>query len=135
MRLPEFLLGMILGAALRQRPPKRKVPLWAVLASGVAVFLVSMNTVHRVGLWTRAYCFFLAQLPVLGWLDAAAEKHSTLTVWAAGAPLAATVACALVVLGLAIALHEGVEKPARRWILRRSAAGQMKLETAALPVI
>ena len=176
MRLPEFLLGMVLGAALRQMPPTRKVPLWAAVASAGAVLLVSMNTVYRVGLWTRAniivvpaiacliywsaayelsrpaisrqgiwrvfcylgeasYCFFLAQLPVLAWLEAAAAKHAGMMSWAAGAPLAATLSCTVLVFGLAIALHEGVEKPARRWILRRSAEWQAKLAAAALPAL
>lgn len=163
MRLPEFILGMLLGAALRQRPADRLVTVWPVLASAVALVLASMNSVYQVGMWARAniivipalaclifwsaayeqsrpgltrgahwrlpcylgeisYCFFLVQLPLLLWFDAARARGDALVRWALENPTAGRTAFYLSVLLLAIVLHEAIEKPARRFILRRSLA-------------
>lgn len=160
VRLPEFILGMLIGAALRQRPVGTKISVWPMLLAGLGVVLVSLNTAHRVGLWTRAnlivvpaiaaliywsaayelarrgrfegglwgmprylgevsYCFFLAQMPVLGWFDVARLGEHPVVRWAMGSPLLGTVACFFVVLAGAIVLHEAVEKPVRRIVLHR----------------
>lgn len=157
-RLPEFMLGVVIGLALREpaRHPARAVPLLA--AAGVVAAAAAVNPVMDYGLWIRAhlvvvpafawlihalarwdqarpprrgaawrtavylgecsYALFLVHLlPILflgsesgrGWL----ARHGPPAPW-----LLWTAVIALALLG-AVALHEGVEKPARRALLRR----------------
>lgn len=154
LRLPEFMLGLIVGTALRQAPSGEIMPRWKVLLAGGAVLLV--NAVWSFGppLWMTAnllvlpalagliytagrheitaprrelgrmgrladylgessYSFFLAQLPILLWLD---SKHLHFNAYTMVAVAGATL------LG-GIALHELVEKPARRFMLNRITPG------------
>lgn len=160
LRLPEFVLGMVLGLALRRRPRVPAVPFWFVLLSAVAIVLVSLNTAYRVGLWTRAnivvvpaiaaliywsaayelthpgltrarfwsvlrylgeisYCLFLAQLPLLMWLSDVIARGGPLLQRLKSAPVASWSLCIAATLVASIALHELVEKPARRFLLSR----------------
>ena len=163
MRLPEFMLGMVIGSCLhREGRPARPVPLWPAAVAAVGVFVCSLNDIYLFGLWTRAnivivpafgaflyfvsryelsrpapvrsrlggllqylgevsYCFFLAQLPLL-FAVRAAEKNGTAPGWISGLNAIEFHLVAFVaVLLLAIALHEVVEKPVRRLLLRHYA--------------
>lgn len=160
LRLPEFFLGAVLGAALRRRSMAQSTSIWTVVAAAAAVGITSLNTAHHVGLWTRAnvivvpaiawlifaagayehgqaarmrngiwglprylgevsYCFFLAQLPLLMWFNSAKAAGHPLVAWAIASPRAGTMIFILAVLMASVALHEGVEKPIRRVLLRR----------------
>ena len=163
-RLPEFVIGIVVGLALADPPPARPHPgLTLVLAATVAA-AAALNPAHRYGLWPRAnffvvpafawlifslarfeqhhagrswrtgvgrvfvylgessYCLFLVQLvPLMAlgspagklWLADALHAHGPGPIW-------------LGVIGLSLAggifLHELIEKPARRALLRRRPA-------------
>jgi peptidoglycan/LPS O-acetylase OafA/YrhL len=162
-RLPEFILGIVLGLEIACAPSVR----WRdrlVLALGVVgTTAVALSPLHRFGVWTHAnlitvpafacliyglarleqlqpisrasalwrgpiylgdisYCLFLAHLiPLLfidsagggRWRQTALELHGPY--WVAGVLFAVS-------LGGAVLLHEAVEKPVRRAILRRSSS-------------
>ncbi len=72
IRLPEFFLGMVLGAALRRRPVQPAASALVPWLAGVAVLAASMNHVYKVGLWTRAN---IIVVPALAWLIYATACH------------------------------------------------------------
>lgn len=75
LRLPEFFLGMVLGAALRQLPAQTpRSVLWLGLPVA-AVFLASLNQAHQAGLWIRAN---IIVVPALAWLIYATARHEIL---------------------------------------------------------
>jgi peptidoglycan/LPS O-acetylase OafA/YrhL len=69
VRAPEFILGMVLGIALRQRQAGSRFNAGWLLISGVLVVLVSMNSVYMIGLGTRANFIVV---PAIAWLIYAA---------------------------------------------------------------
>lgn len=65
LRLPEFMLGMVVGLALLKPPPPTRAP-GLVLLVAVAVFAAAAaNPVFKTGLWMRANFFVV---PALAWL-------------------------------------------------------------------
>lgn len=65
---------------------------------------------------------FLVQMPLLLWLSTAYRDGNKLALAIAGEPEMSFVLMALVVILLGIVAHEFVEKPARRWLMRRHPA-------------
>lgn len=160
IRLPEFLLGMVIGVAIRHRDATWRMPGWVMAIAVGLVVLVSFNSAHEVGLWTRAnlivvpaiawflytaascefdrpsprsqrfsrllqyigemsYALFLVQLPLLLSLRPALAGVGRVGEFIAGSPRVAGGLIILTVAVLAVALHEWVEKPARKFLLQR----------------
>lgn len=69
-----------------------------------------------------SYCMFLVQMPILLWLSTAYQTKNRLALAIASEPESSFILLAVVVVLLGIALHEAVEKPARRLIQRRMVA-------------
>lgn len=64
-RLPEFILGMVVGSALLARDHTRPLPRWIPWTAGAVFLLISTNQVYRVGLPTRAN---ILVVPAVAWL-------------------------------------------------------------------
>lgn len=72
IRLPEFLIGMLIGVALRRLPAAERASRWPVFFAAAALLIVSCNTVYEVGLWTRAN---ILVVPAVGALIFAAGRY------------------------------------------------------------
>jgi peptidoglycan/LPS O-acetylase OafA/YrhL len=160
-RLPEFMLGVVLGLGLAQDRPARVPPLANLGGALVAFLVVCANPLHLMPqFWMRysilvvpviawllhasaraeqhyrpdwraglarlmiylgesSYCLFLAHLLPLAAFQSAAGTAWLARVNAAGGAPALVLLLVLLSLALAIVLHELVEKPARRYLLRR----------------
>ncbi len=158
MRLPEFMLGVVIGLELVEpaAPSARRNLL--VLLAGVAALGTALNPSLDYGLWIRAncivvptfawfifelarweqrrataagflrrllvylgessYCLFLTHILALLWIDSPVGKAWKASVADEARP-SIWVAGLVVSLVGAIALHELVEKPARRALLKR----------------
>jgi peptidoglycan/LPS O-acetylase OafA/YrhL len=104
------------------------VPAIAALIFSAAAYEISHVTLSRGQVWKllrylgeASYCFFLAQLPLLMWFDAAKARGSGVARWAVASPYLGLGAAVLIILIGAIILHEAVEKPFRRLVLARIA--------------
>jgi len=155
-RLPEFVLGMVIGLALAKPAPApaRLRPIaaaglgvigaallpsdghwmranfaagpalaWLIFATGRAELagrLPLRGRAARVAVYLgeSSYCLFLAHLAVLLALDSTGGQEWQRALTAAGGKAAVWLSAITGSLLLAAALHEGVEKPARRALLR-----------------
>lgn len=174
MRLPEFVLGMLLGASLRQRTWTTRRPLWPVLLAGVAVIVACANPAHRYGLWTRAnvivvpsfaallylsaayelssgriaegrlgrtlyylgessYSVFLTHIPLVLVFRAALKSGATWAQPAVAHPLLTLLIMFIAMVATGILLHEAVEKPVRRMLVRRLLGRAPRLADPAAP--
>lgn len=165
IRLPEFLIGMLIGVALRRLPAGGSASVWPVVLAAAALLAVSCNTVYDVGLWTRvnvlvvpavaalifaagryeiaqplaftgrfwrvgkylghaSFALFLAHLPLLIVLHALLKRGDAWSMAMRGSPAITSVIVGGVMLGSAVVLHEGFEKPMRRWLLRSNGAAE-----------
>lgn len=156
-RLPEFMLGVVLGLALVEHPTGQKGNTLMLVAAALAAVGVALNPVRDYGWWIRAN--FVA-VPVFAWLIfelARWDQRRTAASWATARPLVYLGECsyalflfqilplifidsavgrawlnrnwpggnetlwaavALLSLAGAVAMHELIEKPARRALLR-----------------
>lgn len=161
-RLPEFVVGILLGLDLLEAPRQRALPRVTVVVSVLALLGVAeLVPTYELGhLWTRwsivivpaaaamlysiaraeqilqpawnfvtsriliylgelSYCLFLGHMLPVVWLDLPAGRVWRNKIMAAGNSFSLWVVLLVVSLVIALILHEGVEKPARRWIMRR----------------
>lgn len=160
-RLPEFMLGVVLGLGLAEQRPTRLPPLANLGGALVAFLVVCANPLYSMPqFWVRynalvvpvvawllyasvraeqhyrpawrsgftrvliylgecSYCLFLAHLLPLLALRSPAGAAWLTQVNAADGASALVFLLVLLSLALAIALYEWVEKPARRYLLRR----------------
>lgn len=85
IRFPEFLIGMLLGVALRRTPGSAMSSVWPTLAAAVGFFLVSCNTVYEVGMWTRVNILVVPAVAALiftaGRYEIAQPEIFTTRVW------------------------------------------------------
>jgi peptidoglycan/LPS O-acetylase OafA/YrhL len=168
-RLPEFIVGMILGLDLLETPRRRALPRLAVVGSVLALAAVAqlVPTYDFGHLWTRwniaivpaaaatlysvaraeqilqpawsfvtsriliylgelSYCLFLGHMLPVVILDLPAGRVWRNKIIAAGNGFSLWVVLMFASFAIAVALHEGVEKPVRRWLLRRGPGPALK---------
>ncbi|HEY4300447.1 MAG TPA: acyltransferase [Candidatus Didemnitutus sp.] len=171
-RLPEFIIGMILGLDLLEPPRRRGLPRLAVVGSVLALLAVAelVPTYDFGQLWTRwnivivpaaaatlyavaraeqivqpawtfvtsriliylgglSYCLFLGHMLPVVILDLPAGRAWRNKIVNAGNGFSLWVVLLFASFAIALALHEGVEKPMRRWLQRRWSPPAIKMRS------